>query len=87
LQPREALDEVVGTRILSRRLPGLCLVRVAELKLPNKSMKSISGLSKDDEVERYTEAANQERLAELAIGRLAAWEMSNLDPELDTESA
>ena len=29
--------------------------------------------SKDEEVARYTEAADQERLAEQAIQRLAAW--------------
>jgi integrase len=61
--------------------------RMAELEMPNKSMKSVSGHSKDDEVARYTEAADQERLAEQAIGRLAAWEMSNLDARLDTKSS
>lgn len=52
--------------------------RMAELEMPNKSMKAVSGHSKDDEVARYTEAADQERLAERAITRLAEWEMSNL---------
>lgn len=61
--------------------------RMAELELPNKTMKSVSGHSKDDEVARYTEAANQERLAEGAIKRLAEWEMSNPDPRLDAKSA
>lgn len=61
--------------------------RMAELEMPNKSMKSVSGHSKDDEVARYTEAADQERLAEQAIGRLAAWEMSNLEPRLDTKTS
>jgi hypothetical protein len=60
--------------------------RMAELEMPNKSMKSVSGHSKDDEVARYTEAANQERLAESAIRRLAEWEMSNLGSRLDTKS-
>lgn len=48
--------------------------RMAELEMPNKTMKSVSGHSRDDEVTLYTEAANQERLARDAIGRLAEWE-------------
>ncbi len=60
--------------------------RMAELEMPNKSMKSVSGHSKDDEVARYTEAGNQERLAESAIRRQAEWKMSNLSPGLDIKS-
>ena len=61
--------------------------RMAELEMPNKTMKSVSGHSKDDEVARYTESANQERLAESAIKQLVEWEMSNPVPGLDTKSA
>lgn len=61
--------------------------RMAELEMPNKTMKSVSGHSKDEEVARYTEAANQERLAEGAIRRLSEWEMSNPDQKLDTKTA
>ncbi len=61
--------------------------RMAELEMPNKTMKSVSGHSKDDEVARYTEAANQERLADGAMKRLAEWEMSNLNPRLDANEA
>lgn len=61
--------------------------RMAEQEMPNKTMKSVSGHTKDEEVARYTEAANQERLAEGALTRLASWEMSNRNPELDTNSA
>lgn len=61
--------------------------RMAELEMPNKTMKSVSGHSKDDEVARYTESANQERLAESAIKQLVEWEMSNPVPRLDTKSA
>jgi hypothetical protein len=60
---------------------------MAELEMPNKTMKSVSGHSKDDEVARYTESANQERLADSAIKQLSDWEMSNLDPRLDTNPA
>lgn len=61
--------------------------RMAEQQMPNATMKAVSGHSKDDEVARYTQAANQERLADGAIKQLSAWETSNLDPELDTKSA
>ena len=61
--------------------------RMAELEMPNKTMKSVSGHSKDDEVARYTEAANQERLADGAIKRLVEWEMSNPVSRLDAKEA
>lgn len=60
--------------------------RMAEQQMPNKTMKSVSGHSKDDEVARYTAAANQERLADSAIMQLSEWEMSNPSPGLDTDS-
>jgi len=83
---REQCDAAGLPKCTAHGLRKATMRRMAELELPNKSMKSVSGHSKDDEVARYTEAANQERLAELAIGRLAEGEMSNLDPKLDTES-
>lgn len=61
--------------------------RMAELEMPNRTMKSVSGHSKDDEVARYTEAASQERLAEEAIRRLVEWEKSNPNRALDTKKA
>lgn len=61
--------------------------RMAELQMPNKTMKSVSGHTKDEEVARYTEAANQERLADSAIKQLVEWEMSNPIPGLDANSA
>lgn len=50
------------------------LRRMANLQMPNKSMKSVSGHTKDDEIELYTMAANQERLAQAAIEQLSEWE-------------
>ena len=44
---------------------------MANLQMPNKSMKSVSGHTKDDEIELYTMAANQERLAQAAIEQLS----------------
>ena len=58
--------------------------RMAELEMPNKTMKSVSGHSKDDEVARYTQAADQARLADHAIRRLAAWE-AQMDKEDDSD--
>ena len=50
-------------------------------------MKSVSGHSKDVEVARLPEAANQERLAQCAVKRLSGWEMSNPDERLGAKSA
>ncbi len=61
--------------------------RMAELEMPNKTMKSVSGHKKDEEVARYIEAASQERLADGAIKQLSSWEMSNLKSELDSKIA
>lgn len=51
--------------------------RMAELDMANRTLKSVSGHSGDDEVSTYTEAANQARLADEAIALVAKWE-SNL---------
>jgi integrase len=83
---REQCDAAGLPRCTAHGLRKATMRRMAELEMPNKSMKSVSGHSKDDEVARYTEAANQERLAESAIRRLAEWEMSNLGSRLDTKS-
>ncbi|MFM9936985.1 MAG: tyrosine-type recombinase/integrase, partial [Novosphingobium sp.] len=61
--------------------------RMAELEMPNATMKAVSGHSKDDEVARYTQAANQERLADGAIQQISEWETSNPHSRLDTKSA
>lgn len=61
--------------------------RMAELEMPNKTMKSVSAHTKDEGVARYTEAANQARLAESAIKQLVDWEKSNPSQGLDTSSA
>lgn len=83
---REQCDAAGLPKCTAHGLRKATMRRMAELEMPNKSMKSVSGHSKDEEVARYTEAADQERLAEQAIGRLAAWEMSNLVSGLDTKS-
>jgi integrase len=62
------------------------LRRMADLEMPNKTMKSVSGHSKDDEIARYVEDADRSRLAKEAIDRLSKWEMSNPTQQLDTKS-
>lgn len=61
--------------------------RMAELDMSNSSLKSVSGHSKDEEVSRYVESANQERLATAAITRVSEWEKSNPVPALDVRRA
>jgi integrase len=50
------------------------LRRMAELEMANKTMKSVSGQTSDKTLSIYLEAANQVKLADSAIGALAAWE-------------
>jgi len=84
---REQCDKAGLPQCTTHGLRKATMRRMAELDMANKTMKSISGHSKDDEVARYTAAADQERLAEAAIARLVAWEMSNPAPRLDTNDA
>ncbi len=50
------------------------LRRMAELEMTNKTMKSLSGQTRDETLAGYIESANQVALAEAAIRRLSAWE-------------
>ncbi|CAN5147818.1 hypothetical protein BH10PSE12_BH10PSE12_17030 [soil metagenome] len=58
--------------------------RMAELGMSSQTLKPVSGHSRDEEVALYTRAANQKKMAEAAMAMLSSWEMSNLDPRLDT---
>ena len=49
---------------------------MAELEMANKSMKSVSGQTRDDTLAHYIEGANQKKLADSAITALARWEFS-----------
>lgn len=84
---REQCDAAGLNHCTAHGLRKATMRRMADLQMPNKTMKSVSGHSKDDEVARYTAAADQERLATDAIARLVAWEMSNPVPGLDIETA
>lgn len=84
---REQCDAAGLPQCTAHGLRKATMRRMAELEMPNKTMKSVSGHSKDDEVARYTEAANQERLADGAIKRLVEWEMSNPVSRLDANEA
>lgn len=61
------------------------LRRMAELELTNKTMKSISGQTRDDTLAGYIEGANQKQLADSAITALARWEMQMADGARDDE--
>jgi integrase len=73
---RQWCDEAGLRHCSAHGLRKATLRRMAELQMPNKSMKSLSGHSKDEEITRYTEAANQARLAQQAVEQLSTWEAS-----------
>ena len=50
------------------------LRRMAELEMANKTMKSVSGQSRDETLSEYIRDADQRKLAASAIERLSAWE-------------
>ena len=52
------------------------LRRMAELRITNKDMKSVSGQRSDKTLARYFDSADQARLAEGAMAQLCAWENS-----------
>lgn len=58
--------------------------RLAELGTSQQGIKSVSLHSGDAEVAVYTRAADQQRMADAAIGGVARWEVSNLATGLDT---
>jgi integrase len=74
---RRQCDAAGLTQCTAHGLRKATLRRMAELEMSNKSMKSVSGHTKDEEINRYTESANQERLATSAIARLVAWERAS----------
>lgn len=84
---RDQCDAAGLPHCASHGLRKATLRRMAERLMTNKSMKSVSGHVKDEEIARYIEAANQELLADEALTSLANWEMSNPHAELDTGAA
>lgn len=44
--------------------------------MTNKTMKSVSGQRSDKTLAKYIEKADQARLADSAMAKLSAWEMS-----------
>lgn len=61
------------------------LRRMAELEMANKSMKSVSGQTRDDTLAAYVADANQKKLADSAITALARWEMGLERGDFDDE--
>lgn len=71
---REWCDEAGLPNCTAHGLRKAMMRRLAERGLANRTLKSVSGHSGDDEVSLYTEAANQTQLADDAIALVAAWE-------------
>lgn len=71
---REKCDEAGLPHCTAHGLRKATMRRMAEIGLGNQTMKALSGHTKDDEVARYTAAANQKRMADNAISALAQWE-------------
>jgi len=81
---RQWCDQASLPHCTAHGLRKATLRRMAELEMSNKSMKSVSGHKKDDEIELYTRAADQERLAREAIGKLSDWEAAPPEEREDT---
>lgn len=80
---RDWCDEAGLPHCSAHGLRKATLRRMAELKMPNKSMKAVSGHSKDDEIARYVAAADQARLAQEALAQLSQWESSPPEERID----
>lgn len=71
---REWCDQASLPNCTAHGLRKAMMRRLAERGLANRTLKSVSGHSGDDEVSLYTEAANQAVLADEAIALVAEWE-------------
>jgi integrase len=74
---RERCDEAGLPQCSAHGLRKAASRRLAELKLSNQVIKSITGHTTDSEVARYTAGADQEMLAEAAMDALEAQSLSN----------
>jgi len=79
---REQCDAAGLPKCTAHGLRKATMRRMAELGVTNQHMKAISGHSKDDEVARYTAAANQRRMADAAIRALSEWEAQTSNPQI-----
>jgi site-specific recombinase XerD len=84
---RQWCDEAKLYHCSAHGLRKATLRRMANLRMSNKSMKSVSGHSKNDEIDRYTQAADQERLAQGAIEQLSEWEAAPVEEHEDRLAA
>ena len=75
---RKACSEAGLPHCSAHGLRKATLRRAAELEITNKGMKALSGQSRDDTLEIYTRSANQVKLADQAIAKLARWEKQML---------
>lgn len=75
---REWCDQAGLPQCTSHGLRKAMMRRMAELGMANRTLKSVSGHVRDEEVSLYTESANQVALADEAIALVSKWEMSNV---------
>jgi integrase len=80
---RERCDEAGLPKCTAHGLRKAASRRLAEAGCSNQQIKSITGHKTDKEVSRYTEAADQKRLARQAMKILQASELANRSSELD----
>lgn len=71
---RQWCDEAGLPQCTAHGLRKAMMRRMADLDMANRTLKSVSGYSRDEEVSIYTEAANQARLADEAIDLVSRWE-------------
>jgi integrase len=71
---REWCDEAGLPQCTAHGLRKAMMRRMADLNMANRTLKSVSGHTRDEEVSLYTEGANQARLADEAIALVSKWE-------------
>ena len=74
---RQWCDEAGLPHCTAHGLRKAMMRRMGDLNMANRTLKSVSGHSRDEEVSIYTQAADQTRLADEAIALVAKWEMAN----------
>lgn len=84
---REACNEAGLTQCAAHGLRKAMTRRLAELGLSHQVIKSITGHETDKEITRYSASAEQTRLADQAMGSLAASTLANREISLAKPSA
>lgn len=81
---RKACDAAGLPHCSAHGLRKATLRRMAELEMANSPMKALSGQTRDETLAIYTAAANQKKLADMAITQLARWELQQAQAQTET---